>query len=429
MDSRRRCAFLTAGILLVLAASVIACAGPSDGEVSRSDRVRVVPPDNGHETDEGVAVKDQEVVAYAIEMTEVVSREPDPLAVRVAEILGTDARDTSDAMARMDSAESVGSLGAGAGGHAGERDADAASVGADGLSYQEYGNMLGAILGVDGELAAQALAQAIRDLHGVDFQAVSAGAEFTCGLRLDGSLMCWGNDEAAEEKGQLDVPREGTYVAVSSGWYGSCALRDDGRLKCWGRVDGGIKRFKRFKAFDTTASKTCGIQQDGSLMCWGRSVGDLSNEPEGSFVSLSNSGSWACAVRDDSTLACWGYRASEDWATVPAGTFQEVSTSPWGACGLRPSGDLECWAEPGPDGEKLLGHPPGPFTSIALGWTHGCGIRPDGRVECWGNDSLGEASPPDLRFQSLSANKDHTCGITVDQKVVCWGQSRYGPSP
>ena len=54
------------------------------------------------------------------------------------------------------------------------------------------------------------------------YQAVSAGSEFTCALRLDGSLMCLGNDEASEEKGQLDVPQEGTYVAVSAGDYGSC---------------------------------------------------------------------------------------------------------------------------------------------------------------------------------------------------------------
>ena len=78
MDSRRRCARLTAGILLVLAASVIACGGPSDGEVSRSDRVRVASADNGHETEEGVAEKDQDVVAYAIEITEVVSSASGP---------------------------------------------------------------------------------------------------------------------------------------------------------------------------------------------------------------------------------------------------------------------------------------------------------------------------------------------------------------
>ena len=178
------------------------------------------------------------------------------------------------------------------------------------------------------------------------YQAVSAGSEFTCGLRLDGSLVCWGNDEANEEKGQLDVPREGIYVAVSSGRYGSCALRDDGRLKCWGRVDGGSKRFKRFKSVDTRGSNTCGIRLDGRLQCWGRSGRGLLNEPDGSFVSLSNSGSWACAVREDGTLVCWGDRVSEDWATVPAGTFEQVSTSSWGACGLRPGGELECWAEP-----------------------------------------------------------------------------------
>lgn len=424
MDSRRLCAFVTAGFVLILAASVIACGGPSDGEVLRSDRGQVVPADNGHETEEGVAVKDQDVVAYAVEMTEVVWREPDPLAVRVAEILGTDARDTSDAMARMDSTEIAGYLGAGADGHPGERQADAVSVEAEGLSYREYGNMLGATLGVDGELAAQAVVQAIRDLHGVDFQAVSAGSEFTCGLRLEGSLMCWGNDEAEGEKGQLDVPTEGTYVAVSSGGYGSCALRDDGRLKCWGRVNCGSKPLKRFIAVDTLGSTTCAIRQNGSLQCWGKNSGDVRKEPRGTFVSLSHGGGYLCAIRDDGTLACWGSQADQDWANVPAGAFHAVDSSTFGACGLRPSGELECW---GPAGEDIVDHPPGQFTSVSVGSQNGCGVRPSGQVECWGDNATGQTEVPDARFQSVSVGTHHACGVTVEQKVLCWGKSRYGP--
>ena len=66
------------------------------------------------------------------------------------------------------------------------------------------------------------------------YQAVSTGSVFSCGLRLDGSIRCWGRNEANEEKGMLEAPTEGTFVAVASGYYGNCALRDDGRLEVLG---------------------------------------------------------------------------------------------------------------------------------------------------------------------------------------------------
>ena len=64
------------------------------------------------------------------------------------------------------------------------------------------------------------------------YQAMSAESEFMCALWLDGPLQRWGNDEASEKEGQLDVPQQGTYEMVNAGDDGSCALRDDGCLKC-----------------------------------------------------------------------------------------------------------------------------------------------------------------------------------------------------
>ena len=58
------------------------------------------------------------------------------------------------------------------------------------------------------------------------YQAVSAGSIFSCGLRLDGSIRCWGRNEGNEEKGFLEAPEDGNFVPVASGYYGyygSCA--------------------------------------------------------------------------------------------------------------------------------------------------------------------------------------------------------------
>ena len=99
------------------------------------------------------------------------------------------------------------------------------------------------------------------------YQAVSLGSHFTCGLRLDGSVRCWGQDAFAEMKGMLDVPKEGVFTDIASGYYGNCGLRNDGCLKCWGRVDGGSKPFQRFSAVEMASTDICGLRQDGKVRC------------------------------------------------------------------------------------------------------------------------------------------------------------------
>ena len=107
MKMRRLLASGAVGVLLALtAALVVACGGAPDGQVVRSDKARVVPASNGREV-EGVVVKDGGATVQSIENTDAVSEEPDALAVRVAEILGTDPWATSDAMARVGSAQSA----------------------------------------------------------------------------------------------------------------------------------------------------------------------------------------------------------------------------------------------------------------------------------------------------------------------------------
>lgn len=67
-------------------------------------------------------VQDGDVTTESIENAEVARRQPDNLSVRIAEILGTDPDATSDAMARVESAESANPAGGGADGRWVERD-------------------------------------------------------------------------------------------------------------------------------------------------------------------------------------------------------------------------------------------------------------------------------------------------------------------
>ena len=150
-------------------------------------------------------VEDDQVVAVSIgnANVEMAPQGPDELAVRIAEILGADPQAVSDAMIQVDAAmyaEYVDALLRRhvADGHISEEQANAiraqvqsgdhtaldrlwtysyeeawggdsssAEVVAEGASYQDYGDRIGTILGLDGQRVANAIAQAYEELYAV----------------------------------------------------------------------------------------------------------------------------------------------------------------------------------------------------------------------------------------------------------------------
>ena len=61
------------------------------------------------------------------------------------------------------------------------------------------------------------------------------------------------------------------------------------------------------------------------------------------------------------------------------------------------------------------------YSKVTLGHRHGCAIRLDQTIVCWGDDSAGQASPPNGQYTDLAAGKFHTCAITDTSAIVCWG--------
>jgi alpha-tubulin suppressor-like RCC1 family protein len=61
------------------------------------------------------------------------------------------------------------------------------------------------------------------------------GQDFTCGVKTDGTIACWG----ADDLGQLRPP-PGTFTAISAGDYYACALGTDGVIACWGDDSQGV---------------------------------------------------------------------------------------------------------------------------------------------------------------------------------------------
>jgi alpha-tubulin suppressor-like RCC1 family protein len=81
-----------------------------------------------------------------------------------------------------------------------------------------------------------------------DWVEIEGGRSHTCGIRRDGSLWCWGQNDDGQlglgESGFADrsSPERlalGDWIHVSAGEAHTCAIRSSGTLYCWGRNELG----------------------------------------------------------------------------------------------------------------------------------------------------------------------------------------------
>jgi len=268
------------------------------------------------------------------------------------------------------------------------------------------------------------------------FISVSAGYDHSCGVRGDGTIVCWGDNTYW----QLNVP-DGTYTAVSAGSFYSCGLRTDETVVCWihstdGRSDDPAGTFS---AVSTGANHTCGLRTDGTVQCWGSNVGGdgshagQSDPPAGTFVAVDVGAWYSCGVRTDGTATCWGANTNGQ-ADAPAGTFSAVHTGWIHSCGLRTDGTIACWGSNEWRGSYAgqSDPPAGTFSAVTVGWSNSCGLRTDGTVTCWGADTdfngrqTGQSDPPAGTFTAIDSHAHHTCGLRGDGSVTCWGANTSG---
>ena len=250
-------------------------------------------------------------------------------------------------------------------------------------------------------------------------QVISAGGDHSCGIKSDGTLLCWGKDNY----GQTTVPA-GTYTQVSAGGYHTCGLQSDGTLVCWGMNLSGQTTVPAGTYTQVSAGNnhTCGLKDDDTLLCWGGNDYGQTIVPAGSYTQVSAGGHHTCGLKDDGTLLCWG-RNDHERTTVPAGTYTQVSAGWAHTCGLQRDGTLLCWGDDGL-GQTLV--PPATYTQVSAGGTHTCGLKGDGTLVCWGLNNFGQIAVPAGSYTQVSAGGGHTCGLKGDGTLLCWGTNDNG---
>ncbi len=315
---------------------------------------------------------------------------------------------------------------------------------------------------------------------------LAAGCMF--GVSYDGVFSASGTDGGTDSNIPEGGPPPVQATAVANGDGFSCALRADGTITCWGYNGGSgrlgnatdlssstptlVKDVADGASISAGGNHACVVRKSGVVSCWGNDdhgeLGDGTNNAsrfpvpvagltDATQISLGYYHS--CALRKDGTVACWGYNSSGQLgdgttnarsqpAPVPGLTdVTQLASYTRGTCALVKSGDVYCWGE-NENGSLGNGDAPNDKSSptkvpslsgvIAIGAgssaQHVCAIGATGDVRCWGSGwegalGVGDTSTHDtpvlvaLLSDAVAVANGNvaSCAAKKDGSVMCWG--------
>jgi hypothetical protein len=182
------------------------------------------------------------------------------------------------------------------------------------------------------------------------FQDVSVGAGLACGLRLDGSIDCWGPEDPYGFADELaEMTRERPALEVALGYTTACAVFPEG-IECIGEEyisdeEGAFHGLAIGRwGLPTEIESRCVLDEEGMLYCdQVESLGLPTHQSfkpigEGPFVEVIGTNGGLCALREDGT--CWTLGFIND---DEARLWQDLAQFSFRTCGVTLDGELLCW--------------------------------------------------------------------------------------
>ena len=310
--------------------------------------------------------------------------------------------------------------------------------------------------------------------------AITAGQSFTCALRLDHSVWCWGDnyEGVLGDSGQRysAVPVQVTGLpevkAINAAGYHICALTTAEEVWCWGMNSSGqlgnnsttnspipqiVQGLESEMSIIAAGDRhTCSASQDGQVLCWGNnSAGQLGDNTglsqmlpvpvfdlPGGVIALTAGASYTCGLTDVGGVICWGSNSdgklgdgslTDRLAPVDVVNFGAAPPKP---ADIKPTPTLK----PTPIPTAATVAQSIPAKALAAGTNHTCALTRDGAVWCWGgNDSgqLGDGTHNDRAIPSIveglssgvsaiTAGHSFTCALLLNGEVRCWGINNNG---
>ena len=353
--------------------------------------------------------------------------------------------------------------------------------------------------------------------------ALSVGGSHSCALRTDGAVYCWGRndsgqvgdgttDDATTAKRVQGLPAGHAVVQVTAAREDTCALLDDGTVWCWGLNDAhnlgqcgaqapfsatalevptwsldpqnpAIPRCDAATPFTATqiangGEHACAIGKDGDLYCWGENTkgaqgGQCGQDPTmfddvpgplrvdfPGAVQVGCGDEYTCVVKDENSVWCFGANdlnelgdatTSASFVPVNVAGISDAKTLAMDdetPCIVTKTGGLFCWGNGttgifGADLEHNVGQATrvGTCAQAYGGGTSEtiCITQTDGSLQCFGANDQGQCgvgvgdaaitapTPSKLVTASLVAvGGDHTCATTTDGALWCWGANDRG---
>ena len=226
--------------------------------------------------------------------------------------------------------------------------------------------------------------------------AVSAGAEHTCGILLNGTAYCWGWDTywklgwgglgttLAVPSYVAVLPQNRTVAAISAGSHNTCAILDDGTVRCWGLNNFG-------QSGDGTTTTRANDTDPATLTLL----------PQGSTaIAIDVGENHVCAILNDNRTFCWGLNTDGQLGIGSTIAYREYPTQVNTPQGVT-------------------------FSTISTGFDHTCAISSDASAYCWGDNTHGELgdgtwvdsfSPSEINLgPTCDEDAFHDCTGLVDQ--------------
>jgi prepilin-type N-terminal cleavage/methylation domain-containing protein len=277
---------------------------------------------------------------------------------------------------------------------------------------------------------------------------ISGGWDHTCTVKKsDGTVWCWGEGQF----GRLGIGNENDTTTptmavngltdatqVDCGWNFTCALKSDGTVWCWGdNQDGQLGNGNLIDQFTP-------VQVSGMTSATQIAIG---NEH-------------GCALKSDDTVWCWGDNdhgelgdgyTTDNWTPEQVTGLTDVMAigAGWSTCALKSDGTTWCWgnASNGALGNNTTApdqlipvHVPGFTDGVEVVVTEltAYARKADGTMWSWGrgmygkhgdgtnNDSLTPQQVPGMSgVEQISAQNDHVCVRRTDSTVWCWGKNNF----
>jgi alpha-tubulin suppressor-like RCC1 family protein len=355
---------------------------------------------------------------------------------------------------------------------------------------------------------------------------IAAGSAHTCELTQSGRVMCWGDNSLGQigngagillNVSSQTLPAEiaAGFSSLATGGYHSCGLQIDGTAFCWGDNDAGqlgngtidpngtslpvrVATSVKFKSLTAGYGHTCGLDSQGVAYCWGGgNQGQLGinfagnsmpvsalvptrvvMQPAGQlpivpiFTVLAAGWLHTCGITTSKAVLCWGDNEyfqtgvsstnafGDTWtcnslglACTPQPTLVPnitnatvIAAGRTATCVSTPTA-TQCWGENVVGGTTTPSFTPLPgisaMTSLSVGDDSACGTSATGQIFCWGGGTHGELGngsltsggslPPMLvagpqDYTSVAVGQFFACGIGAGGAVRCWGAAALGQS-